>query len=196
MSHLLSIYFSLFGLFWLFLLRLSLNPPFPLWRPSKYWPWIPGQHWQPSAHCSLQRPFMAFSTVASRSRARGARCRQPGRIGVHGYSAPERYITVAASSYIKTFVVWYSMHFYNYFSFRGNHLLQLFLLLLFIRYQGCNCSKVSLISESFFTLTQMSKKKAPNHYSDYLFFRRITLRVVIWYLFLEVWAKLRKTFWN
>ena len=30
---------------------------------------------------------------------------QPFLIQVHGYSAPERYITVAASSYIKTFVV-------------------------------------------------------------------------------------------
>ena len=40
-----------------------------------------------------------------------------------------------------------------------------------------------------------SKKKVPNQDPEHLFFRWIVLRIVIWYLFWEIWAKV-ENFWD
>ena len=49
-----------------------------------------------------------------------------------------------------------------------------------------NFTKGGLISEKFYILTQISKKKVPNHDSEHYLPKEKMLRVVIWQLFLEI----------
>ena len=51
--------------------------------------------------------------------------------------------------------------------------------------------KGGLISESF-SLWLKSPKYVPNHYPVHLLFRWIVFRIMIWHLFLKIWAKVEK----
>ena len=54
----------------------------------------------------------------------------------------------------------------------------------------CGPAKCTLISKSFLGWLQFLKKHA-RYYPEYLHFRRIVLRVVIWHLFWEIWTKIK-----
>ena len=48
-------------------------------------------------------------------------------------------------------------------------------------------TKGGLISESFFTLAQISKTKMSNHYPP----KEKMIRIVVWHPFMEIWAKVK-----
>ena len=62
---------------------------------------------------------------------------------------------------------------------------------IFLGYHTMCRYKGGLISESF-SLCLKYSKKMPNHSPEHLFFKWEVLRRVIWYLFLEIWAEVKK----